>query len=147
MVSAQTVLRHESVLIPRAMHSVDSHAFTSRTSTNDRNNRFETITDDHPTRKLTGGVGGGEDDGPMIEQNQNPLGQGQQMQKAVADDTQGDKKQKKKKKKKKAKKDSDSEEDEEDTSRSQRGRGRTAQKSASLRSLLQSGVAPQEYVC
>jgi hypothetical protein len=107
---------------------------------------FETITDDHPTRKLTGGVGGGEDDGPMIEQNQNPLGQGQQVKSAVAVDS-GEKK-KKKKKKKKAKKDSDSDEDDDnDAPKSQRGRGRAGpQKSASLRSLLQSGVAPQEYV-
>lgn len=39
-----------------------------------RNTRhwFESIADDHPTRRLFGGVGG-EDDGPLMEQHANPI--------------------------------------------------------------------------
>jgi hypothetical protein len=33
---------------------------------------FESIMDEHPTRRLFGGLGG-EEDGPMLEQNYNPL--------------------------------------------------------------------------
>ena len=40
-----------------------------------RNSRqwFESIEDDHPTRRLFGGHGGGDDDGPMLASNANPL--------------------------------------------------------------------------
>jgi hypothetical protein len=41
---------------------------------------FETIGEDHPTRRLFGGLGGGDNDGQMIEQHANPIA----MQKLMA---------------------------------------------------------------
>ena len=109
---------------------------------------FESITDDHPTRKLTGGVGGGDDDGPMLAQNENPLwnlANGRKAGGATGSASAApEAKAKNKKKKKKAKKVASSSESDSDSDDDVSARKKNAPKSASLRALLQSGVVPQE---
>lgn len=43
---------------------------------------FEHIADDHPTRRLFGGLGGGDDEGPMLASNVNPLASRENQEKA-----------------------------------------------------------------
>ncbi len=59
-----------SVCVPSVVDEAQSDAWVLAV----RNARhwFESIMDEHPTRRLFGGLGG-EEDGPMLEQNYNPL--------------------------------------------------------------------------